>query len=236
MDDAGKLVQVAGGKCKKKQIKVKGPTFKVQEYEFSQPPEGSTKRYRSNTDIFEKYKENKDITMNESLKLYAEVRKACGQEVSLVSVTDHKHNTLNLAIDSRSKVAKMKINLDDSPVPDMIHLHKQTGVIIHTDLVKSILKISKLQTSKSRIENQLRQEKIENRAHQAQMKKLQTYLLLDENEADIPVPDMIHLHKKRGDIVHTNLLKSTLKISKLQTSKSRIENQIRQEKVENRAH
>ena len=35
LDDVGKLVQVAGGKGKKKQLKVKGPAFEVQEYEFS---------------------------------------------------------------------------------------------------------------------------------------------------------------------------------------------------------
>ena len=72
----------------------------------------------------DKYKENKDISMNESLKLSAEVRKVCGQEVSLVFVKDHKQYTLNLAIGSRNRVAEMKINLDDVPIPNIIHLHK----------------------------------------------------------------------------------------------------------------
>ena len=85
--------------------------------------------------------------MNESLKLFVEVRKACGQEVSLVFVRDHKHNTLNLEITSRNKVVEMKINLDDIPVPDMIHLHKKAEDIIHNDLLKSTLKISKLKTN-----------------------------------------------------------------------------------------
>ena len=116
--------------------------------------------------------------MNESLKLSVEVRKYCGKKVSLVSVRDHKHNTLNLSIASRNKVGKMRINLDDILVPDMIHLHKQTGDIIHTDFLKSTLKISKLHTSKIRVENQLRQEKVENRAHQDQIKKLETKFLL----------------------------------------------------------
>ena len=35
LDDAGQLVHAAGGKGKKKQVKVKFPTFEVQEYEFS---------------------------------------------------------------------------------------------------------------------------------------------------------------------------------------------------------
>ena len=75
LDDARKLVHVAGGKGKKKQLKVKGPAFEVQEYEFSQTPKGSTNIYKSKTELLDKYKENKDITTNESLKFSAEVRK-----------------------------------------------------------------------------------------------------------------------------------------------------------------
>ena len=92
----------------------------------------------------EKYKESKDITTNESLKLYADVRKSCSKEVSLVSVRDHKKNTLNLSIAYKNKVVEMRINLDDIPVLDMIHLHKKIGDIIHTDFLKSTLNISKL--------------------------------------------------------------------------------------------
>ena len=35
-DDAGKMVQVASEKVKKKKVKVKEPSFEVEEYEFSQ--------------------------------------------------------------------------------------------------------------------------------------------------------------------------------------------------------
>ena len=51
LDDARNLVWVAGGKGNKKQLKVKGPAFEVQEYEFSQTPEGSTTRYRSKIEL-----------------------------------------------------------------------------------------------------------------------------------------------------------------------------------------
>ena len=66
----------------------------------------------------EKYKENKDIAMKESLQLSAEVRKACGQEIFLVCVRDHKKNTLNLAISSRNKVVEMRLNLDSYTISD----------------------------------------------------------------------------------------------------------------------
>ena len=70
LEERGKLVHVAGGKGKMKQVKVKGPTFKVKEYAFPQTPKGSKDRYRSKIELLEKYKEGKDITMNECLKLY----------------------------------------------------------------------------------------------------------------------------------------------------------------------
>ena len=141
-----------------KYVKVKGLTFEVQEYAFSQTPKGSTDRYRSKNELLDKYKEIKDITKNESLKLYEDVRKYCSKEVSMVSVRDHKKNTLNLAIASRNRVAEMRINLDDILVLDMIHLHKWKGDIIDTILLKSTLKTSKLQYGKSKVENQLVQE------------------------------------------------------------------------------
>ena len=98
--------------------------------------------------------------MNESIKLSVEVRKACGHKESLVSVRDHKHNTLNLALSSRNRVDEMRINLGDIPITDMIHLRKNIGYIIDIDSLNSTIKISKMHTSKSRVENQLRQEKV----------------------------------------------------------------------------
>ena len=98
----------------------------------------------------------------------------------------------------------------------LCHLHKHTWEIIHTDILKSTLKISKLQTSKSRIENQLRQEKVENRAHQAQIKKLQTDLLLVENEADKGVGTKRLLKEKEDTI---QLLKKSWRFQLLNWSK-----------------
>ena len=90
LDEVENLVQKDRGKGKKKQVKVKGPTFEVQEQDFTQTPKVSTNGYKSKSKLFIKYKETKDITMAESLKLFVEVRKYCGQEVSLVFVRDHK--------------------------------------------------------------------------------------------------------------------------------------------------
>ena len=85
--------------------------------------------------------------------------------MSLIVVRDHSHNTLNLDLTTKNKVVEMKINLENIPIPDMIHMHKQTMDILFTDLLKATLKLSKLHTNKSRIENQLRKEKVEKKSH-----------------------------------------------------------------------
>ena len=64
--------------------------------------------------------------MDESLKLYAEVRKISSKYVSLVAVRDHGQNTLNLAVATK-KVTEMRMNLENIPLPEMIHIHKQQG-------------------------------------------------------------------------------------------------------------
>ena len=46
------------------------------------------------------------------------------------------------------------------------------------------MKVSKLQSSKTNIENQSRQERVENKAHQQQIKKLQGYLLTVDSETN----------------------------------------------------
>ena len=78
----------------------------------------------------------------------------------------------------------MKMDLENIPIPYMIDLHKETGDILFTDLLKSTLKLSKLEITKRKFENQLRQEKVENKTSQTQIKKLQTNLLAIGGQAD----------------------------------------------------
>ena len=88
-----------------------------------------------------------------------------------------------MEVATQNRVAKMRLNMQKIPVPDKIHLHKHTGEFIYIELMKATLKVSKLQTTLSRIENQLRQEKVENKVHQWK-KKIQHDLLAMVSEVD----------------------------------------------------
>ena len=94
-----------------------------------------------------------------------------------MTVKDHTLNTLNMEITTKNKVVEMKMKLENIHILGMIHLHKKVGDIIYTDLLKATLKVSRMQSSKRKIENQLRKEKVENKAHQQPIKKSQTDLL-----------------------------------------------------------
>ena len=67
------------------------------------------------------------------------MRKLSSQDVSLVTVRDQYIDTLNVVVTIRNKVAKLRMNLKNIPTTDMIHLHRETGDIIYTDLLKATL-------------------------------------------------------------------------------------------------
>ena len=107
-------------------------------------------------EILDKYRETKEMTVEENIKLCAEVRNISGQDVSLIAVRDQTHNTLKFALATNSKVAEIGMNLEDIPIPYLIHFHKKTGDILFIDLLKATLKLSTLEVTKRKIENQLR--------------------------------------------------------------------------------
>ena len=55
------------------------------------------------------------------------------------------------------------------------------------------------------------------------------------NLKNVPTIDMMHLHRETCDIIYTDLLKATLQVSKLQSSKKIFEDLLRN-KVENKAN
>ena len=60
----GESVEVVKIESNKKQLKIKGPAFEVQEYKFLEVPETSTDKFKSIVDLYDKYKDDKDIPLN----------------------------------------------------------------------------------------------------------------------------------------------------------------------------
>ena len=83
-----------------------------------------------------------------------------------------ERNTLKFAVVSDKKVSEMEGKLDKISVPNKIQLHKQTGDVIYSDLLHSIMKFNKLQSLLDKMEVQLKHEKVENKANLIEIKKV----------------------------------------------------------------
>ena len=106
IEETGQLVQVTEVKGKKNQMNIKCLTFQVKEYAFSETPIDSTSQFSSRDELFDKYKDAKEVASDEALKLYVDVRKISSKDVSLVIIRDHTQNTLNMEIATKNKVVE----------------------------------------------------------------------------------------------------------------------------------
>ena len=80
---------------------------------------------------------------------------------------DQARGTLNLDVTTGNKLVELWVDPKKVPKIDVIHLHKEICDIIYTNLLQATLQISKLQSTKKRVEWLLRKEKVENKSHQA---------------------------------------------------------------------
>ena len=99
-----------------------------------------------------------------------------GQSTSLETIRDMNKGTLNLVMIIGDKVYKLKVDTKEIPKTNMIHLHQGISDFLYTDLLQDALQIYKLTSGKKRVEELLRKEKVGNKAHQDQIKKLQVYI------------------------------------------------------------
>ena len=60
----GETAEVVEAESKRKKEKAKGPVFEIQEYQFPKVQESSSHKFRSKTNLCDKYKKYKDISSN----------------------------------------------------------------------------------------------------------------------------------------------------------------------------
>lgn len=97
---------------------------------------------------------------------------------SFVTIKDTQKNVSNIAVVDQNNVSDMRITLDQLNVPDNIHFHNQTNEIIHTNLLQSTLNISRLETRVAKLEGQLKQKKVTNKACQVHVKSLESNIMV----------------------------------------------------------
>ena len=116
----------------------------------------------------------------------------------------------------------------------MIHLHKQTGEVIYSDLLKATLKVSRMQSTKTKVENKLTHERVENKSQQKNIKKIQGYLLTTESETNkgqasqkllVDKESTIQLWKKKLKIPATQLIQA-LELIELEKENDTLNNEL----------
>ena len=88
IEKAWQLVPIKKAKGRNKYVKVKGPAFEIQEYTFDNIPVGTVDKYKSKTELLNRYKDVCEKTFDEKMKLYDEVSKLSSQDVSLATIRD----------------------------------------------------------------------------------------------------------------------------------------------------
>ena len=123
-------------KGKQKQEESKETTLDLQEYVF----DGQTpNKYASKEDWLNTYREKVDKHFDETVKLYEEITQLPKRDVALKTVRDHATDTMNLAMTVGNKVSEDKVNLENIPTTDIIHLNRETSDILNTILLNATL-------------------------------------------------------------------------------------------------
>ena len=135
--------------------------------------------------------------------------------------------TLNLVMIIGDKVYKLKVDTKEIPKTNMIHLHQGISDFLYTDLIQATWQISKLTIGKKRVEELPRKEKVENKAHQVQIKKILVDTLVADNSRDKGTTTQsllkdnegtIKLLNKKLDIPTTRLIQ-TVELTEIEKDK-----------------
>ena len=78
-----------------------------------------------------------------------------GHKTSLVIVRDPTKGTLNLVVFMGDKVVELRVDTKRVPNTDIINFHKGISEYLYAHVLQAALHISKLMTSKKRVEEML---------------------------------------------------------------------------------
>ena len=122
------------------------------------------------------------------------------QKTSLVTVRDPTKATLNLVMITRDKVAELKVDPKRVPKTNIINFHQGISEYLYADVLQAAPQITKLMTRKKRVEEMIEKERVENKAHLAQIKKLQVDLSIADRPRDKGVTTQRLQKDKEGTI------------------------------------
>ena len=137
------------------------------------------------------------------------------------------------------KVVELKVDLKRVPENNIINLHQGIIEFLSTNVLQAALQGSKLTAGKKRVEEMLWKERLENKAHQTQIRKLQIDLSIADTPGDKGTATqrilkekegMIQLLKKKLEIPSTRLIQ-TAELTKIEKVKEALNTELSNSKA-----
>ena len=77
-----------------------------------------------------------------------------------MAVREAEGNVFRIATSDATGVSQVKLQMDQVGIPDKVNFHKQASEILYSDLLKSYLSKIKLEERVSKMEEQIKREKV----------------------------------------------------------------------------
>ena len=98
-------------------------------------------------------------------------------ENSLLEVREANNNVLRIDTNDKEQVSHIRIQMDKIGIHDRINFHKQASKILYSDLLKSYLNKSKMESKVIKLEEKIKREKVAFKGWKTQVKKMETYVV-----------------------------------------------------------
>ena len=92
----------------------------------------------------------------------------------LLSVKDVKKKTFNIAVADNDKVSEFKVDYENIGALEKMKFHINVNDMMYADYIKSALKVSRLTTHVLKLDGQLKQEKVSNKAWMMRVERLES--------------------------------------------------------------
>ena len=115
--------------------------------------------------------------MDENIKIMQQIRRTVSNKSTLLAVRESEGNVFRIATTDATDVSQVKLQMDQVGIPDKVNFHKQASEILYSDLLKSYLSKIKLEERVSKMEEQIKREKVASKGWKTQAKKLEGDLI-----------------------------------------------------------
>jgi len=102
--------------------------------------------------MVKKFSEETNLSAEENFKLMQEVRKITFAGTSLLTIRERDRNTLRIVVDDQTEGSQVRIQMDKIDIHDKINFHKQASQVLYSDLLKSYMDKSKLESTVIKLE------------------------------------------------------------------------------------